>query len=745
MIHETDQWGNLMRSWDLKSLRESAELSQAELGARIGMSQSQVSRFEAEPDTISLGDLRRWNEACKSPAGGGVRIPTTGGELARHAREVLDKYLDRWTTPGPIIERSTLPTREIAKRALYSVVRKPIITMCGHTDSGKTKTVNSLLGDDVLPVRLGALTRAMCILVHSQDRPSWAREDCYLLGANFDPLYWFDREEVMSNLLHKGQLRSLVQYVAYEQGEFATAEGQSGRVNSIKPKGNAFVRALKAFSLKARGQSQSDEGAPTRSDIFYAIIFVAVPILESCILIDPPGFSSAEADSSLAQNALQLADAALVHFPIIASGQKQKVGADAELFHGALSCLADSTRLEGRELMDRVWIVTTHFPNEAQLEAITYTQDYAAKIASIVAEMPTGRTRYRVEAEDMSAALAANSIAMTFDDGKGRPRLFAAMRVLVQEKLDRFWADALRTEITKASGFLAAPFRNEAAVVASNIERIAGAVEELKRYDANLINHEMQKTHEKRALLELSHEYEAQVENAIAVRFNLATDWREVREFITRKFGEDEKERAQASAYTYLLADIRKEFEIESLRRLGQIDMKTLAFLKSWQGRVTALDFSAADDKRLLDDQTLGSVLSAVGGVVLGTAGVLTFLAATATFPPLVLLIPFLGIFALLGDWREKLAKNLAKEIAKGSQKKQFIDANRQVWNDWRGRFDKIYFEAEAAEARYISNLRDVVNSSDEAVRSRLQSELDALRLGETFFSNLPSKEAVDG
>jgi transcriptional regulator with XRE-family HTH domain len=54
--------------FDLKKLRLEANLKQADLAIRLGVKQSQVQRYEQEPDNVPLRILREWWEACGKPA-----------------------------------------------------------------------------------------------------------------------------------------------------------------------------------------------------------------------------------------------------------------------------------------------------------------------------------------------------------------------------------------------------------------------------------------------------------------------------------------------------------------------------------------------------------------------------------------------------------------------------------------------------------------------------------------------------
>ena len=68
----------------LKALRRAKGFSQAQLGAKIGISQQQMSRLEADVRRASLGALERWSEALGAYLAVEVRV--SGGRALRDAK-----------------------------------------------------------------------------------------------------------------------------------------------------------------------------------------------------------------------------------------------------------------------------------------------------------------------------------------------------------------------------------------------------------------------------------------------------------------------------------------------------------------------------------------------------------------------------------------------------------------------------------------------------------------------------------
>lgn len=66
----------------LKSARKSRALSQAAVGARLGLSQKRVSALELDPGSISVDQLLRWCAVVGLELGIGSKAPPAGAPEA---------------------------------------------------------------------------------------------------------------------------------------------------------------------------------------------------------------------------------------------------------------------------------------------------------------------------------------------------------------------------------------------------------------------------------------------------------------------------------------------------------------------------------------------------------------------------------------------------------------------------------------------------------------------------------------
>jgi transcriptional regulator with XRE-family HTH domain len=81
----------------LRALREEADLTQGELGAKIGRDQTWVSRVEKRVSEIRIDEIEAWTAACGKPA----RIDWSGGEPAVEAAPEQTPALRRLAALAP--------------------------------------------------------------------------------------------------------------------------------------------------------------------------------------------------------------------------------------------------------------------------------------------------------------------------------------------------------------------------------------------------------------------------------------------------------------------------------------------------------------------------------------------------------------------------------------------------------------------------------------------------------------------
>ena len=267
--------------FDLRGLREAADLSQSELGNRIDLSQAQISRYESDPGSATMEIVFAWLGACgSSPEAASrtfVKVNHAGIDAGQpyeglHRRlSLLEQYI--LTGPEP---SESLPPLSITPKDLLLKIRhwrrKPSLLIAGRFDSGKTRIANALLGNSSLPSQYTPTTSVVTYIRHEDDKPEWQREEVWIMGTGFDPSRWEDEKYCQKYRLVSGSFDTLRQ--------FGTKES-------------------KGDTLGAK----------------YALVYMDSPLLRACTLIDVPGYSDTQDEERSADAAARLADLLLYTAP----------------------------------------------------------------------------------------------------------------------------------------------------------------------------------------------------------------------------------------------------------------------------------------------------------------------------------------------------------------------------------------------------------------------------------------------
>lgn len=271
---------------NLKGIREVASLSQTELGERLGLSQAQISRYEAEPGSISMELARSWCEICgttleveliktsqrtAAEKDGGLTAGEPYLEFHRRLR-LLEQYVET----APRVDTSIPPISISPDDLRIKISRwrqKPTVLIAGRFDSGKTRIANALLGGNNLPSQYQPTTSVATFIRHTSERPEWQREDVWIMGEKFNPSSWNDEKFCQKHRLISGGFETLRRFGTKE------SEGES---------------------LGAK----------------FALVYMDSPILHTCTLIDVPGYSDQYEDERIANASASTADILIYTAPV---------------------------------------------------------------------------------------------------------------------------------------------------------------------------------------------------------------------------------------------------------------------------------------------------------------------------------------------------------------------------------------------------------------------------------------------
>ena len=295
---------NIPAELDLKKLRIEADLTQTDLAKRLGVTQSQILRYEAEPENVPLRIVREWVAACGSPdTGRGLIV----GMPYAWVEQRLDRLAD-YARNQPGLEPDDTILSPISVEDLIAAIRglsgKPRIVLCGRFDAGKSRLANTLLGADRLPTAYQPATRIICLIRHVSDKPEWQTEDVWIMDDKFKLANAHDKDACKKHLLVGGDLEKLRRFGTHFGDNLVSGE----------------------------------PGA--------ALVYLDSPVLHACDLVDTPGLGHDDNDSALSSSVGAYGDAVIYLSPFTGFMNGEDIRAIAALI-AALPAQANTDPLAG--------------------------------------------------------------------------------------------------------------------------------------------------------------------------------------------------------------------------------------------------------------------------------------------------------------------------------------------------------------------------------------------------------------
>ena len=303
---------------DLRKLREGARLSQKQVADILGIDQSQVSRYESDPSSLPFELGLRWHQALGQRVEVGfetpVKIPGMDAgapynELRRRLG-ILAEYCDipRLASKSVVPGQNSSGIEQLSG-LIQSLRRKPNLGLVGKFDAGKSRIANSLIGDDSLPTGYQPATRLVTIVRHLDDRPSWMREDVWIMSSGFDVNRADDEVHCKRYRVVAGNIRTLAEYGTYG-------------------------------------------GKHENTDAAFAMVYLPAPILKSCNIIDLPAFATTLSTQ------IRTVNEHLMHspWPILLSTPLPSTGSSmGTICPISLSCFDTKALLSSRTKTFQIW------------------------------------------------------------------------------------------------------------------------------------------------------------------------------------------------------------------------------------------------------------------------------------------------------------------------------------------------------------------------------------------------------
>ena len=257
----------------LAELRQQAGLTQADLAQQLGITQGQVSKYE-ESGEIPPRLIKPWAQLLGvttddilpdydepvdiAPVFDCDDSPYT--DLTENLH-LLQQYIDRFPHLEEISEREDgLFTVAQFRDRVTTLAEKPRVAITGHFDAGKSHLCNFYLGGPYLPAAYRPTTKYPTFVHHTSDRPDWFKEDLWLMGPEFEPEKWHDKQHCTENRRLAGSWDTLKEHATLHSAD------DSGKEGSV-------------------------------------LAFVNAPLLHSCILVDLPGYDDTQTKATLIDQA----------------------------------------------------------------------------------------------------------------------------------------------------------------------------------------------------------------------------------------------------------------------------------------------------------------------------------------------------------------------------------------------------------------------------------------------------------
>jgi transcriptional regulator with XRE-family HTH domain len=269
---------------DLKSFREDKlKLSQSQFAELIQVEQSQISRWESNPDTIRFDviqkilektgatyeELTGWRKPIPKP----LNVEDSWKKADFTKRNLSDYIVNALEGVDIPYDQRKAYVDDLRKGISTSII-KPKVTIVGRSDTGKSTLINALLGAEKMPTAWTPTTSIAVYIKHISDKPSFIEEDVDV---------W-----VFKNHLNGEDL--------WDERRLQNEEYcRSWKI------GAGGVEILRTFGTRQGENYLKNAGA--------AVLFLEAPILNTCDIVDLPGFGTdTEADDNITFKATQSAD-----------------------------------------------------------------------------------------------------------------------------------------------------------------------------------------------------------------------------------------------------------------------------------------------------------------------------------------------------------------------------------------------------------------------------------------------------
>lgn len=711
--------------FQLEKKRNDAKVTQADMATLLGVSQSQVSRYEQDPDNVPAGILRKWLQICgEMSSGNGLEMDDPRLELQGRIKLMTD-YAAVEPHRGSILEEKIPVTAAEFLESVQITAKKPRVGVFGQFDAGKSRLINVLLGGNRLPTGYQPATSVVCLLRHMSDKPTWQAEDVWLMRKGFKLDMAGDRAHCLEHKMFAGGYESL--------GQYGTHTGAG--------------REQKAFA---------------------ATVYVDSPLLLGADLVDLPGYAHSDEDRDRAEMAQKMVDVLIYASPATGFLNQNDLSYLGVLIRN-LPVFEDSSG--NAAPLRNMLIVATHAHHINQQGELKTILDLAG-----------ARSYKHLDNAIADRVLQANT-PITQNDFQSRFFTFSADDISIRHAFEQDLKDLLTAAIPASTLYKLQKHVLLAKSKATStygqwiigLEKALGEREKAQAEITEIKNDEPNRLRKKQIHLQkidglithFANESNTLIAKTFAERANVLA----IEGMIKNRY--DNKKDAQKLAATYLIDLIQKSIndgirvksnelgeEIDvflegygpaldkDLLQSGGWDFNArVAFMSAMSGigtigALAAWASIAAAGSNLGAYILIGQVvgwLSSIG-ISVGSAGtVMAFVSAIGGPITLGIAAAFavaLAVFSMFGDsWETKLAKKIHDGLTKQRAEKQMCDGVAKYWADTKNAFEIAVTKTEEAYQKKLKSLYILAFTTE---REEIEIELKFAKETRDFFVGMP-------
>ena len=604
-------------------------------------------------------------------------------------------------------------------RVLHTVrleARKPRIGIVGKFDSGKSRLINTLIGQEVLPTGYQPETSVICLVRHNSDRPDWMKENPEAMNQNVFGMKAEARFEGGSKKFDFDDLE--------DKDYFKSFCCMSGGFDVLKDFGTHCGRG----AVDAVNQN-----------LFAALVYVDAPLLMNCDILDFPGYSNSEKDSQKAEFASENKWLNILVYTSISIGF---MDSEALAFLKAQLGNLKNIDSEGFAPLHNIFVVATRSNLVSSTELAEILEKGGARTYDYLKEKLSELWKNGVSQDDFCERF------FTFDAEQiaHRREFERDLNELVEKRYPSLQRSRVDSAFVAAKGKAIADLENRSDHIDGLLNDVGSKVKELK------------------ILENLAPERKADRDSkAERVRLKIRKSKEETRSFIRtdlkKKCSEQAIERfirdkrytqkeAQQECGAYLVNKLQTRLEKLLSTKARELAVDIDQYHEAFNNNDGALSVDSLFDSRaaflsgvagagtygalsvwastVAAGSNLGayiltakvvSALSAMGISVGGTAAATALVAALGgpvTIIAGLAMAAMAIVWTIFGkSWQERLASQLATKISDEGIVEKFADSAEEYWDCTRKTFDKGADAAEYEYCEHMDRLRKEIKNAD--------------------------------